>query len=46
MFVSIDIRNESPVKIKIQENSISSREFTLRVNEDKVSDENIQTEPI
>lgn len=39
MFVSIDIRNESPVKIKVQENSISS-------HEDRVSDENIQTEAI
>lgn len=44
MFVclSIDVRNESPVKIKVQEKSIGSHEC----NEDEISDENIPTEVI
>ncbi|XP_043580560.1 BRCA2-interacting transcriptional repressor EMSY isoform X11 [Bombus pyrosoma] len=37
-----DIRNESPVKVKVQENSFSNHEFAS--SEDKLSDENVLTE--
>lgn len=44
MFVSIDIRNESPLKIKVQENSFNNHEIAS--NKDKLSDENVLTEVI
>ncbi|XP_020718355.1 BRCA2-interacting transcriptional repressor EMSY isoform X5 [Bombus terrestris] len=37
-----DITNESPVKVKVQENSFSNHEFAS--SEDKLSDENVLTE--
>lgn len=44
MFISIDIINESPMKIKVQEKSLSNHEFAC--NEVKLSDENVLTEVI
>lgn len=40
----LDIRNESPLKIKVQENSFNNHEIAS--NKDKLSDENVLTEVI